>query len=132
MADFGRDISTFVDVDGLLDLDPAWNPISGVPVVAEAIARRISTPPGSLPDDSSYGFDVRQLLEDNLDERDLAAARAAIQLQAEADERVVSATVQLSLLGERLRIVLRVLLAEGPFTLTLDVNQLGVEQLSFS
>lgn len=132
MADFGRDISTFVDVDGLLDLDPAWNLLSGVPVVAEAIARRISTPPGSLPDDSSYGFDVRQLLEDNLDERDEAEARAAIRLQAEADERVLSADVQLSLVDERLRIVLRLLLAEGPFTLTLLVSQLGVEQLSLS
>lgn len=132
MADFGRDISTFVGADAQLDLDPAWSLISGVRVVGEAIARRITTPPGSLLDDGSYGYDVRQLLEENLDARDLAEAAAAVRFQAEADERVISADAQVSLIGERLRVVIRLLLSEGPFTLTLDISQLGVESLTFA
>jgi phage baseplate assembly protein W len=119
---YGYDISTFVDGD----LDPAWVVQTDPRVVlGEAVARRLTTPPDTLPDDPEYGFDVRQLLEADLDETDLAQARAQIALQAEADERVqVAAEVTVTLLNERLTVRVRLLSAASPFTLVLTADRL--------
>lgn len=124
VAGYGSDISTFPD------LDPSFSLLSGPRVVGEAIARRLTTPPGSLPDSSAYGYDVRQLLELELDEADLAEARAAIARQVEAEERVLGADgIEVFLVDERLSVRVQLVLAEGPFALTLQVSALSTSLL---
>ena len=118
--DFGSDISVFPD------LDPTWTVQTDERVVAgEAIAKRLTTPAGSLIDDPAYGFDVFDLLEADLDDSDLARIRGQVQLQAEADERVIAVgAVDLELVGETLTIRIRLVLADGPFTLVLVFDRL--------
>jgi phage baseplate assembly protein W len=124
MADFGSDISTFPD------LDPTFTVITGPRVVVEAVARRLTTPQGSLVSDPNYGFDVRQLLHADLDARSEARAVAAMQAQAEADERILSATVTLTRSGETLAIRVRLTTQEGPFAFTLSVGAARVALLA--
>lgn len=116
MAEFGFDISTFPD------LDPRFRLISGPRVVVEAIARRLTTPRGSLLSDSDYGWDVRQLLLAEGDAKSDARALADIQAQAQADERVLSARVTLDRVGESLSITVRFTTQEGPFAFVLSVG----------
>ena len=117
MADFGTDISTFPD------LDPSFSVVTGPRVVVEAVARRLTTPRGSLIGDEEYGFDLRQLLHLDLSQRDEARVLAQLRAQAEADERVLGATVRLlRSSGDTLRVVVRFSTLDGPFAFTLAVS----------
>lgn len=125
MADFGTDISTFPD------LDPAFTVISGPRVVVEALARRLTTPRGSLVSDPDYGFDTRQLLHLDLSPREEARVLAQMQAQLEADERVLSASVQLvRSAGDTLRIVVRFRTLDGPFAFTLAIAEVSTKLLT--
>lgn len=119
----GTDVSTFPD------LDPQFRPIAGQRAVAEAVARRWLTPLGGLVYDETYGEDVRALLNAAADSPRLQAIRAALVAQATADERVVSATVDLSLSGPTAGLTLtvrgRLVSADGPFALVLTITQLN-------
>lgn len=119
----GTDVSTFPD------LDPQFRPIAGQRAVAEAVARRWLTPLGGLVYDETYGEDVRALLNAGADSPRLQAIRAALVAQATADERVVSATVDLSLAGPTGSLTLtvrgRLESATGPFALVLTITQLN-------
>lgn len=118
---FGTDISTFAS-DPRGDLDPRWLVISGPRVVAEAVARRLTTPTGSLVDDPAYGWDVRQLLDLDLGTHALSEARAQVAVQAESDERVMRADVSVEAVGERLVIHVELLTSDGPARFTLQVS----------
>ena len=127
-TDFGTDVSTFVDGD----LDPFFRVISGKRVVAEAIVRRWTTPQGGLFFDENFGRDVRDLLGQATSPQTLFALKTALTLQAEEDERVREATVDVSLDPKTRRLVIRgeIETAEGPFTLVVAVTDLSVELLS--
>lgn len=91
MADFGEDVSTFPD------LDVTGNSITGLRTIAEACLRRLSTPEGSLEYDPDYGYDLRDLLNEDLDARDLRRHAARAEIELEKDERIARADVVLSL-----------------------------------
>lgn len=126
MADFGTDISTFLNGD----LDPAFTVISGPQVVVEAVARRLTTPQGSLISDPTYGYDVRQLLHADLDRRGEARAVGAMRAQIEADERILASTVTLKRAGETLSIKVRFSTQEGPFAFVLAIGAARVQLLA--
>src|SRR5574337_487746 len=85
MTDFGQDVSTFPD------LDPSFSALTGPRVVAEAIARRLSTPRGSLPFYPDYGIDVRDWVNESITRDRLAQFRRALEAEVVKDERVDSA-----------------------------------------
>jgi len=117
---FGTDISTFPD------LDPAFTVISGPRVVIEALARRLTTPRGSLVSDPDYGFDLRQLLHLDTTPQDEGRLLAQMQAQIEADERVLGASVRfVRSAGDTLRVVVRFRTLDGPFAFTLAVADAG-------
>jgi hypothetical protein len=122
MTDFGTDVSTFPD------LDPAFALISDKRAVGEAIARRLMTPHGSIDYDADYGYDVRDLLNEDMGPAELLAAQSAIVDEAEKDERVLHATLDLVFVPESdtLSLPLTLELADGPFELVLSVGQVGV------
>lgn len=126
MADFGTDISTFLNGD----LDPAFTVISGPQVVVEAVARRLTTPQGSLISDPTYGYDVRRLLHADLDRRSEGRAVAMMRAQIEADERVLSASVALTRTGETLAVKVRFSTQEGPFAFVLAIADARVQLLA--
>lgn len=121
--EYGTDVSTFPD------LDPKMLPVSGQRAIAEAVARRWITPLGSLVYDPNYGEDLRGLLNAPTDTARLRSIRGALATQALADERVQSATVDLSVSGSGNALTVtvrgRLISAAGPFDLVLTVSQLA-------
>jgi hypothetical protein len=116
--DFGTDVSTYPD------LDETFASLSGIAVIAQAIARSL--------EDAQYGVDLRQWLNESLEAAGVAHLQQTIESQCLRDERVqdVSVVVSQPLLHE-LRIAIDIEPSQlGPFRLTLKVTALTVELLA--
>jgi hypothetical protein len=108
--------------------------VSGNQVVAEAILRRWGTSPGELIDDPDYGFNLSDLISDDLGPADIALAQQQAGAEAEKDERVLSATVTLTLNNATgvLTVNALVVTSLGPFTLVASVSAIGTALLLVS
>jgi len=126
MADLGTDFHLVTDLDANL------SPVSGGLCLTEAVVRRLSTPRGALFYDADYGTDVRQYLNSaGLSE---FAVAAAVESESLKDERVESAaaTVTINAADKSLTVDLRIDTDDGPFVLTISVDDLTVELIDFS
>jgi hypothetical protein len=125
--DYGEDVSTFLDGD----LDPYFRPLTGPRVVAEAVVRRWTTPSGGLFFEPSFGLDVRELSSQAMTPQALFTLGALLASQAEEDERVQSALVELSFNAQTRKLLVRaeIRTASGPFALVVSVDRLSVEIL---
>ena len=83
-------------VGGAADLDISFTPISGPRAVAEHVARRLISPPGSY-DDPDWGFDINSWLNANLLPQDLDAFEAAVRNEVLAVEGVDGAEITTTL-----------------------------------
>lgn len=129
MADYGSDVSTLTSA-GALDLDPYFRTITGAECVAQAIARRLTTPLGGLLDDPEYGYDLRALVHAPSGTDTIFEAQSEIEAQCLLDERVSDATVELSVEDEVLTCsVALTLFDDKAFTLVLAVSAVTVEIL---
>ncbi len=124
---YGIDVSTFVDGD----LDPYFRPLSGARAVAEAVVRRWTTPGGGLFFDLSFGIDVREHVSQAMSPPALFAFGSQLAAQAEEDERVHSALLDVSFdpMAKGLHVRAEIRTARGPFTLVVSVDRLTVEIL---
>jgi hypothetical protein len=119
---YGRDLSCVTDLDpALAEVDEA-SPAA----IVEAIVRRFITPRDALEDDPSYGLDVRGQLNRGITLRDLRALSGALQGEAQKDDRVLQANVQVnSTLGSgALSIAVAIVPADPvlqPFSFTIAV-----------
>lgn len=130
MADYGSDISTFDDA-GQLMFDPMFGVVEGPMVVAQCCARRLMTAPGTdwaFPD---MGYDLPSQLGTELTEIKKVYIRRDIQRELEKDERVRRALVTEFVQTSRdvFRILVQLLLLDGPFTLVLSADKLLVTPL---
>lgn len=126
-----RGFSSFTARDGRCDLDLRGRLIEGRRLAAEAVLKRWLTPRGSLFWNPDFGHDVRQYLSMRLDAGRLYAVGIALAAEAEKDERIASAEVSVEALGSgatrRLRIVAKLVDAEGPFELVSEISLAKVE-----
>lgn len=124
-ADFGSDISTFPDLDELLE------PQSGRRVLLESVARRMSTPRGALWWAPSYGSDLGAILDGPVSDAQLRANATALQQQLAQDERILSARVEASYVAatRSLRIIVSITDADGPFERVFTLDASGVATL---
>lgn len=108
-TDFGTDIA------GVGDYDAALSFVSGERCLAEALANRLLSPPGSLIDDPDYGFGLRNLLNETLEDPSIYAPR--LELELLKDERVRSARVELDYNQSTRKLTTTILVqtADGPF-----------------
>jgi len=125
-------ISTPINADGVVDLDPAMRLASGRLALAQAIARRVTTRAGLLArigDDPAWGLDVRDYLGADTDDRTAFVIAAEVQAEVMLDERVRGADVSATLAAGV--ITLTILLADsaGPFRFVLAVSAVTVEIL---
>lgn len=118
MADYGSDVSTFPD------LDAGFSAMTGRRVVAERIARRFTTPRGSLSWAPNDGVDVRAWLNESVTRARLSEWSRALEQEAEKDEAVLSASVSLAYdqAAMAIKISATLDLADGPFSLVLAVS----------
>lgn len=112
-------ISDLLLIDQLV-LDPSQ-------LVGQRIARRLTTPRGALAlisDDPDFGLDVRQYVNAKLSNADISSAQSSIQSEILKDEQVQNVAVSMVVSGGAVNISINGNTAIGPFTLTLNVNQL--------
>lgn len=89
---YGTDLSCVTDLEPTLaEVDPA-SPVA----IVQAIIRRFTTPRGALADDQDYGLDIRGHINRGITPRDLRALGGALQGEAQKDDRVLEALVQLT------------------------------------
>lgn len=124
---YGTDISCESDIDpDAVDVDGATTL-----ALAQAIARRLDTPRGSLPDDKNYGIDVRSYCNRGVTDNEIQSLAGQIRGEVLKDDRVdaLTVTVSPSTTGTTLSIVLAVRpvdAAIGGFTLTLAASSAAV------
>lgn len=95
-TDHGFDLTTWAGAEQTTpDLDPSFRGISGQRAVSEAVARRLCTPRGFLPDDDDAGFDLRRHVHGKMSTQTLLELKTAIEREAEKDERVFRARASL-------------------------------------
>ncbi len=123
-TDFG------IDVVATTDLDRYFNLVTGTQVVGQAIARRVQTPQGSLPDDPDYGYDLRQWVHVGMGSSDIFQAEALTEAQCLQDERVNEVDVTITQDGEALTVTILVtLFNDVVFDLVLAIGSVTVEIL---
>lgn len=91
MIDFGADVSCDPD------LDVTGRVIEGELVLMEHSLRRLTTKHGALEYDPDFGFDLRDYLNEDLDDEDLPAIQLGAAHELEKDERVSRANVSITL-----------------------------------
>ena len=100
-------------------------------VVAEAVLRRWST--SLLIDDPSYGYNLVDLVSDDLSPADIAYAQQQLAAEAQKDERVLACSIVLTLtVAGVLMVNATVTTAAGPFTLVVSVAGATVSLLLVS
>jgi hypothetical protein len=133
MADYGTDVSTFVINDeGVNDLDPFFREISGLRVIAEAVARRWTSEKGSMFWDPDAGENVRNYLNAKFDPSNIVDLQASLAHEAEKDERVANCAVLVTYEQaiKRLRIRGRITPSDGPvFEFVMPVDSVTGEVL---
>ena len=90
---------------------------SGLVAVAQAIARRWSTPRGGLISDPTYGENLSDLIGDDLTPAQVAKEQKLLAAQALLDQRVQTAVVTLVLTNGALKCTGSFTTAAGPFSL---------------
>jgi len=112
------------------DLMGDFRPVSGRTGLAQALYRRWTTDRGMLLDDSNYGTNLVDYINDDITPNDIPAILAAAFAEARKDERVVdiTGTGELTSAGTLL-LSFEVIDGAGPFALTVTVDQVSVELL---
>jgi len=123
--DLGTDISCFPD------LSPLGTLVTGNTGVAQALARRLTTPRGGLFYDTNYGTDLRLYLNEGMTQEAQSRIKAAVESECRKDERVSSCTadVTFNLAAQTLAVSIAFSTGAGPFSLTLSVTALTVSLL---
>lgn len=89
---FGTDLSCVSDISETLD---EVDPFSALGI-AQAVARRLCTARGTLPDDEEYGLDVRGYLNRGVPTIELRDFAGQIRLEVLKDDRVEDAQVEVT------------------------------------
>lgn len=112
----------------MLDIDPALRTVSGRLALIQAVYRRLTTPRGALVDWPSYGFDLQSIIGTTLS---IVQVTSRVREQCMAEEEVLDVLIDIEQSRDRrtLTIDLRITDRDGPFTLTLNVSELGVEAI---
>lgn len=121
-----------VDLYCISDLDPAGRTVTGPEALAQALARRLSTPRGALAaigDDPDYGTDLRDYVGADTGAGAEAEIEAAVRAECLKDERVRDVDVTVSIAGRALTVGVRVASTAGALRLVLAVSAVTVDLL---
>lgn len=124
-----------VDLDVVSDLNPSFILCSGFRNLGNAIARRLSTPPGALAligDDPDYGYDLRGQLNAEMSQEEIGRIGTDIETEVMKDDRVQSASVVATYTWAAydLAVEIDILTKSGPFRLILGVSAVTVDVLN--
>lgn len=114
------------DIAGVLDVDWALSTVDGFVALAQQILRRLTTQLGSLEDDPTYGFDIRELIGSTLAQ---SVIEQRITEQVYAEEEVLRMALRVTQSGDSILIELGVQAISGTGLLTLNANALTITAL---
>lgn len=113
--------------------------VTGVRLVGEAIFRRLTTPRGMLrggEQEADYGLDMLELVGASVTPGDIAALPGRVRNEVLKDPRIVSVEVTATTTkvgpATTLTLVISCVTGEGPFDLTVGVDEASVELLGIS
>jgi phage baseplate assembly protein W len=119
-----------VDTDTFPDLDVTGRAVTGNRVVMIMALRRLTTPYGSLAYDRDFGLDLREYLNDDLSDADLASLQAQVANEITKDERVERCSVVITLDDNVMRVRISIAAADGnAFAFTLAISEVTAEIL---
>jgi phage baseplate assembly protein W len=119
LTDYGTDISTPNN-----DLDPYFRLVSERETLRQSLARAVTTSAGSLFWAPDRGINLRDYLNDGLDEGEAARLSGLIASQLERDERVLAAQCEVTFLLSTQTLIVKseIDTADGPFDLVFNLN----------
>ena len=123
-------VSLGSDLSCVSDIDPAGAEVSEKILLAQALARRLTTPRGRLIDDPNYGYDLSQWLNADVGPAELAQIQSQAQAECLKDERVQSATVLVTFIQNVMLVTVALVTASGPYSLVLSVSALTTQLLT--
>jgi hypothetical protein len=136
-TDYGSDARTFLNLGNGQDMDPMLLIVDDPRVVVtEAIARRLTMALGTLWYSPSDGFDLLSILNRALSTKDVINLQGQIQQECLKDQRVATASVNVTFVTASTARVLVILNgATGPFTAVFMIDsktqQAVVQSLNF-
>jgi phage baseplate assembly protein W len=118
------------DFSGDFDLERGLNEVGGSNALAltQAIIRRLSTPLGSLNDFPEYGADLTQYIGTSNPSE--AVIQFDVEEQCYQEEEVESVNVTVVVKDTSISVDISGTTAEGPFGLTVSVDELGVSSIT--
>lgn len=121
---FGEDYSTIMP-DGTIDIDLAFQPIRGVRVIAEQVARVWTMAKGSAFWAPNAGLDIRTLVNADFDARMMAHWEKRLEAQARRVDGVksIKVTITLDAATETLRIEGALVTTQGTGRLLLTTQE---------
>ena len=123
MTDLGRDVSCLPD--GLR----TGRIVSGRRLVAESIARKLSTRPGECPGSPLWGFYLPGRVGAVESKSELAALQGRVRSAIMEDERIDAANVAVTRIEDGFDVRVDARTSDGPFKLVLKVSDVSVEVL---
>ena len=114
-----QDVSAFDSVTGLPRLGDI---ITGARVVAQRVAIRVLSDPGSIPGDEDIGLGLARMKNADFSPDAVARLRSQIQAESMREEGVTRCRVTASLAVRALAIVIELLTSEGAANVTLQID----------
>lgn len=126
-AQFGVDISVGV----ALDVTPEFAEVTGLQGYIEACIRRLSTTPGDLFYDVTYGYNLVDVASDSFAPADIPQIESAVCQQLQLDERTSRASCSIgNVTLEGFDAHVGVVTDAGPFKFTLGIDKVTVTLLN--
>lgn len=107
---------------------PLPSSVSGRPLLAESIVRRLATARGTLPDTATpttvgnYGLDLADSVDADMTQSDAGRLAASVDAQCRQDDRVFYSHTTAALTASTLNVVIQLVDGAGPFKLTLPIS----------
>lgn len=125
MIDFGKDFTAIPDL--------GFGVKESYANLAEAIGRRLTTPSLQLFYDRTYGFDVREYLNETWNDAIAYEFTSLVEAEIRKDGRVIDCKVSVDatniLASRQLQVYVEATTTFGPFSLVVNVSDLNAEVL---
>mgnify|MGYP003509873870 FL=1 len=117
-----EDVAAFDSTTGFVRLGDL---ITGAIVVAQRVALRVLSDPGSIPGDPDIGLGLARMRNADFSPDDLKRLQSQVQAEAMREQGVTRSRVSVSLAGTALSVAIDLLTSEGAANVTLQIDAAG-------